>query len=171
VTRQRLYNIITALLFVYLAYVTIARLAGDRQVLGRTPVVTKVVPVGHQEPLQRVQTAYVFWATWCGPCRVELSRLSDAIQQGDLPSNAVAAISIDDTFQEVETFLKESPLPMPVFWDNGSHAFRSLSLAVTPTTILLGTKGEAVHASSGLSLAPATRIKDHIEAQLTNTKE
>ena len=50
-----------------------------------------------------------FWASWCGPCRLELPALST--WAGEHPDVAVYAVSVDRSRQAAEQFIQRARLP------------------------------------------------------------
>ena len=105
-------------------------------------------------------TAFIFFATWCGPCLVELGRVNSAVQDGELDPSRIAAISIDDSEAEVIDYLAESKLPIPTYFDNSRIASRSIGLRSTPTIVYLDAEQNIADISSGLSLFLVNKLRD-----------
>jgi len=61
------------------------------------------------------------WATWCPPCRQEMP---DLIQLSKLlPEDkfVVAGLSIDNSLEDVQSYIGEMNIPFPMYWDVGGQ--------------------------------------------------
>ena len=52
------------------------------------PPVDRILPDSNQ--------ILIYWATWCGPCKIELERFQSAVNEGSLPPNNVWALNIEN---------------------------------------------------------------------------
>ena len=83
-----------------------------------------------------------FWASWCGPCRVELPALEAAWSQYRNKDVVFVGVSVDDNPLAAEQFLKEVPLSFPNVIDtSGDVAGGAWRVASLPTTIVLDRRG------------------------------
>jgi thiol-disulfide isomerase/thioredoxin len=91
------------------------------------------------------------WATWCAPCRKEMSTLDRL--QGELggPGFAVVALSIDRKgLPAVQKFYEEIGLErLAVYVDASSRAARSLKALGIPTTLLIDREGREIGRLAG----------------------
>ena len=76
-----------------------------------------------------------FWATWCEPCRVELSSLSQLVDQN--PDVTVMAINVAEPPVRVRRFLETNPVTFSVLLDENRAVTRGWGVAVLPTTYVL----------------------------------
>ena len=83
-----------------------------------------------------------FWASWCGPCRIELPALEKAWQQYRNKDVVFLAISVDEDPLAAERFLQEVPLSFPSLIDTqGDVSGGTWRVSSLPTTMVLDRKG------------------------------
>ncbi len=90
----------------------------------------------------------IFWATWCGPCKIEMNRLKSSVESGSIPRDAIFAINPFETEGKIKKFMAEHFFPF-VFIE--SSLGNDLGVTVTPTTIFID-NGKLESMSSGMSL-------------------
>jgi len=64
-----------------------------------------------------------FWATWCGPCRVEIPYLID-LQRKYGEDVVVLGVSIDDTAEQLMPYAAEMSVNYPLLVGNGRQDFQ-----------------------------------------------
>jgi thiol-disulfide isomerase/thioredoxin len=107
-----------------------------------------------------------FWATWCGPCRIELPELQKLSNELGGKGLVVLAVDIDlPPFSEdgvtqqlelvrprIQTFLSRTGITLPVYVIDGkTQAALSELLQRIPLTVLLNREGEVVRIDPGYS--------------------
>jgi thiol-disulfide isomerase/thioredoxin len=123
---------------------------------------------GQTVPLKNVlgtATVLNFWATWCGPCRLELPELQKLSNELGGKGLVVLAVDVDlppaaddvgvgnqleFVKPRLEGFLKRSGITLPVFLVDGKTQM-SLGLNQIPFSILLDRKGGVVRVYPGYS--------------------
>lgn len=91
-----------------------------------------------------------FWATWCGPCRMELPELQRLYNELGGKGLMVLAVSVDEYRQMVPAFLQRMKLTLPVYFVDPATE-RSLGIGTIPFTLILDKEGKAVRAYPGYS--------------------
>ena len=87
------------------------------------------------------------WATWCGPCRVEMPPIQEAFSRYKDQGFTVLAVSIDagpGYREKVEAFVSEYGLDFPVLLDPESSISRLLQTVGVPETFVLDRQGRIV---------------------------
>ena len=87
-----------------------------------------------------------FWATWCGPCRVEMPML-DALQQefGGDSFEVVTIATSRSALPGVEKFFEEAEIEaLPMFLDPNQDLARDMGVLGLPITLLLNPEGEEI---------------------------
>lgn len=91
----------------------------------------------------------IFWATWCGPCKVEMNRLQKSVESGKIPQEKIYAINPFEPKETSRKFLIENKYPFTFI--DATDVSSALNIEVTPTTIFID-KGVVTSAGSGMSL-------------------
>lgn len=114
-----------------------------------------------------------FWATWCGPCRIEMPELERAMEKYKGDKDVVfLAINTDDDRNYVEPYVKGQKIKLPVVYANNLDVeYRITSI---PTTIVFDRQGQMSFRQAGYNSREdfVTMLSEKIEAakkrQVTN---
>lgn len=112
-----------------------------------------------------------FWATWCGPCKIETPWLIDLRNQYSSKGFEILGISTDDIDRsdpkafgqekkEIADFVDRMHMPYPVLIDGDSLSKPYGGLDAMPTSIFVDREGKIVAATMGIT------SKDDIEANI-----
>ena len=83
-----------------------------------------------------------FWATWCGPCRIELPEMEAIWVSREFGDLEIIAISIGERRETVEKLVAEEiPLSFDVGIDPSGEFDRKYSIIGMPTSYFLDTRG------------------------------
>ena len=55
-----------------------------------------------------------FWATWCGPCKVEIPEFVELYDQYKDKGLVIVGVSVDDSPEQLQAFMKEYKMNYPV---------------------------------------------------------
>ncbi|MDX2149975.1 MAG: TlpA disulfide reductase family protein [Bryobacteraceae bacterium] len=81
-----------------------------------------------------------FWATWCGPCRVQYPLYEEVKQKFKGRADVIfLAVNTDEDRSVVEPFLKQLNWNKAVYYDEGLSA--NLRVSSIPTTVIFGKSG------------------------------
>jgi thiol-disulfide isomerase/thioredoxin len=61
-----------------------------------------------------------FWATWCGPCKVEIPEFVRAYEANKDKGFVVVGVSIDDTPEQLQAFAKQYKISYPMLLNQES---------------------------------------------------
>ncbi|MBI1363542.1 MAG: redoxin domain-containing protein [Proteobacteria bacterium] len=87
-----------------------------------------------------------FWATWCGPCVMEMPELDALQQRYGSAGLLVAAVSVDEGgLNTIESFYKEHNIRnLPVFSDPTADAPASFNVRTLPASFVIDRDGQLV---------------------------
>ncbi len=93
-----------------------------------------------------------FWATWCGPCKVEIPWFIDFEQQFKDRGFAVLGVSMDeDGWDAVKPYIQDSKINYRVLLGNEQVSDIYGGLDSLPTTLLIDRQGKIASVHIGLS--------------------
>jgi peroxiredoxin len=104
-----------------------------------------------------------FWATWCGPCEVEMSDIQAAYEAHAEQDFVVLAVAVDDNAQNVRRFFEKHNLTFQPLLDDGqvSGAYQVFGL---PTSFFVNADGHIIAVHTGVL------TKSKIEEYLARTR-
>jgi thiol-disulfide isomerase/thioredoxin len=91
-----------------------------------------------------------FWATWCGPCRGELPNVKAAYTKYHEKGFEIIGISLDQSKEKLEAFLKENDMTWPQYFDGKGWKCElagKFGITSIPATFLVGKDGKVAAAN------------------------
>ena len=108
------------------------------------------------------------WATWCGPCRVEIPELQRMHNENAARGFKVIGVSLDDTgVKVVKDFVAENKMTYPIAIDPEGKLANVFQTQILPTTVLLDRSGKIVWKQYGAISANDPALKKAIDAAIT----
>ncbi|MNJ94731.1 Sporulation thiol-disulfide oxidoreductase A precursor [compost metagenome] len=83
------------------------------------------------------KTLLVFWATWCGPCDLELARIQGMIDRNEIKASSVLAVSSYEDSELVRKVVFDRKYTFPVGLDLTGIMAAAFNVKGTPTVVLL----------------------------------
>lgn len=105
----------------------------------------------------------VFWATWCPACRSELQKLNDMLTRGEIKSDDVIAISLDEKIEDVAKFIEQENYRFLVAYDYDGRLARKFKISATPTVIFVNKNSNIDWVSTGISPLLGKRVKEFLK--------
>jgi cytochrome c biogenesis protein CcmG/thiol:disulfide interchange protein DsbE len=106
--------------------------------------------------------AIIFWASWCGPCEVELGRVNRLIQSNRISAEDVIAISMDTNKSDLLKAIESQNYQFQIAWDPKSVLSDKFKVQVTPTIFVTDQDEKILWASSGLSPSLELRLINYL---------
>ena len=148
-------NVLAAAGIIYLLLTAIPLLIHNLSMEGQTLSAQEhpVIEQGQTEKVisfpGREKTVAIFWATWCGPCKLEMNRLSGSVKEGKIPAGKIIAINPFESTETIRKFLSKNTYPFTFIEDRGIS--QKLNINRTPTTLFIE-NSKILSLSSGLSV-------------------
>jgi peroxiredoxin len=90
-----------------------------------------------------------FWATWCGPCRVELPQLARLHEKYRASGLVLLGVNIDEDPNAARALAGKLGLKFPVLLDSDKKVVGSYDLNAMPATVLIDKDGRVRHLHRG----------------------
>lgn len=95
----------------------------------------------------------IFWASWCGPCRLEMPELRSFYKRYHTHPDQFEflAVSLDDNRAAAAGFATQVKIPFPVLLDPTGKVAKSYSVVEIPTVFVVDENGKIVFGRVGYS--------------------
>lgn len=104
------------------------------------------------------------WATWCGPCRMEMPSIQKLYDQVDKDKIVFVMLSVDQDngLDKVVNFVKEKEYTFPVYLPKG-YLPSQLQVTIIPTTFVVSPEGKIVAQEQGAANYDTAEFKTFLE--------
>jgi thiol-disulfide isomerase/thioredoxin len=94
-----------------------------------------------------------FWATWCGPCKVEIPHFIEFQEKYGGQGLQVVGISVDDTLDKLEPYAREMKMNYPVLQGLGHDDVQDAygPILGIPVTVVISRDGKICATHTGLT--------------------
>jgi cytochrome c biogenesis protein CcmG, thiol:disulfide interchange protein DsbE len=83
-----------------------------------------------------------FWATWCGPCKVEIPEFVDMYSRYKDKGLEVVGVAMDDDLARIKSFAAEYKMNYPILIGAGADGvLRAWGVSGLPTTFIVSRDG------------------------------
>ena len=112
------------------------------------------------------------WATWCGPCRIEMPSIQKLYEKVNNDEIVFVMLAVDDrnSFDKVVNFVKEKGYTFPVYVP---HEFLpdQLMVRTIPTTFVVNSQGKIATQETGAANYDTEEFKTFLEGLAVQTEE
>ena len=94
-----------------------------------------------------------FWASWCGPCKMEMPDFDEKYKELGEEINFVMVNMTDgaqETAEKAKAFVEESGYSFPVYYDTDMDAAMTYGVSSIPSTFFIDAEGHAVAWAQGM---------------------
>jgi alkyl hydroperoxide reductase subunit AhpC len=99
-----------------------------------------------------------FWATWCGPCKMEIPDLIALQNKYGQKGFAVIGISDDDEAKKVQDFMKSNGINYPVAMATQDIKNQFGGIPALPVSILIDKDGKIVTSMEGIDPSKSVEV-------------
>jgi thiol-disulfide isomerase/thioredoxin len=109
------------------------------------------------------------WATWCGPCKMELPIVQRMYDRYSDRNFVVLAVNVDADRKRVEPFLKRFNISLPVYSAAPEDVAQMTAMGI-PSTFIIGPDRTLIDMAVGFSPDVEERWKKVVEKHLKSKK-
>jgi thiol-disulfide isomerase/thioredoxin len=109
------------------------------------------------------------WATWCGPCKMELPIVQRMYDRYSDRTFVVLAVNVDADRKRVEPFLKRFNISLPVYSAAPEDVAQMTAMGI-PSTFIIGPDRTLIDMAVGFSPDVEERWKKVVEKHLKSRK-
>tara|TARA_B110000263_G_C15144844_1_gene435032 strand:+ start:174 stop:770 length:597 start_codon:yes stop_codon:yes gene_type:complete len=91
-----------------------------------------------------------FWATWCGPCRIEMPHLQDAHNNAHTTDVTILAINYGEDVKTVLGFADKLDLTFPLLLDETGTVQQQYHIRGFPSTVFISRNGTVAYNQIGI---------------------
>ena len=94
-----------------------------------------------------------FWASWCGPCKMEMPDFNEKYKELGEEINFLMVNMTDgaqETIEKAKAFVEESGYSFPVYYDTDLDAAMTYGVSSIPSTFFIDAEGHAVAWAQGM---------------------
>jgi cytochrome c biogenesis protein CcmG, thiol:disulfide interchange protein DsbE len=107
-----------------------------------------------------------FWATWCAPCKQELTNIQDIYEYWQKDYNVqLVAVSIDDSrnISKVKSYVNGNKWIYTVLLDPNQDLRRAFNFQAPPFTVLIDQNGNIIYTHNGYKNGDEFLLEDKIK--------
>ena len=109
-----------------------------------------------------------FWATWCGPCRVEMPSMEALYKKFSDKGLEILAVNCGEDQAAVRSFMKNEKLSFPALLDLDGRVSQNYGIQAIPTTYLIDRDGMIILRLVGSIDWNTPKIHAALESLLSN---
>ncbi|HAH46987.1 TlpA disulfide reductase family protein [Gimesia sp.] len=108
-----------------------------------------------------------FFATWCGPCRMELPHIQQIWEERkDNPRFRLLVIGREETMETVKQFCEENGFTFPAAPDPDRVVFSMFAHDLIPRTLVISPEGTIIFSQVGFSEPDVEKLEALLDEQL-----
>jgi cytochrome c biogenesis protein CcmG/thiol:disulfide interchange protein DsbE len=113
-----------------------------------------------------------FWATWCGPCMLEMKKLKKTYGKYSSAGLQILAVSIDDnkTQPQIPSVIRTYKLPYTVLLDGNKDVYKAFHVVNVPQLFVVDAAGTIVYNHQGYQRGDEKKV-EAIVARLVGDKK
>ena len=110
-----------------------------------------------------------FWASWCGPCRMELPELQVFYEKyhANHQNFEILAISTDEVRREAERYARDAKLTFPILWDRDGKTGDAYGVDGIPMLFVIDENGRVVLTQAGYGFGLEFKLGGVLGIQVT----
>lgn len=133
--------------------------SAEVQILGQT--------LGELWPHKDQCSLLIFWATWCAPCKLEMTRINSWAKSNPQFASQIMALSSGETLETVTAHVSKNPLLYKIGWEPKYLMAQQYKVKGTPTLVLVDKNQTIQWMSTGISPSLELRLSQFFTGENT----
>ena len=100
-----------------------------------------------------------FWASWCGPCRLEMPLLNDLHKKYESLGFVVLGVNVEEQSDKAKNYLSDIPVDFPILFDDKNTVSKLYNVIAMPTTVMIDRSGKMRYLHKGYKPGDEKRYK------------
>lgn len=92
-----------------------------------------------------------FWASWCGPCRLEMPLLDKLHKKYKGIGFSVIGVNVEESNTQALAFLQDNKVSFPILWDFNNSVTKQYKVQAMPTTVMIDRDGQIRYIHKGFT--------------------
>ena len=110
------------------------------------------------------------WATWCGPCRVEMPSMQNLYDEFKDDDRIAFVFVSGEDLETIQGFADENGYTFPMYGAAGEDTPRPLQSGGIPYTVILTRDGQVAYSHTGYAKWDTEKTKDFLRALAASAK-
>lgn len=112
-----------------------------------------------------------FFATWCGPCKVELPHIEEIWNRYQYEKNfRLLVIGREESLETVVEYQKENSFSFPIAADPDRQIYSLFAEELIPRTIVVSPDGRIVYSNAGFVEEELGKLNDVLASQIKSVR-
>ncbi len=90
-----------------------------------------------------------FWASWCGPCRLEMPYLNALNNKYQALGFIVLGVNVEENTDKARNYLNDIPVDFPILFDDKNIVSKRYDVVAMPTTVIIDRNGNMRYLHQG----------------------
>jgi cytochrome c biogenesis protein CcmG/thiol:disulfide interchange protein DsbE len=163
--KARVFSFLFFGIMIYFAYTKLPSLYHNFSLQNNPAPVASLMSLSGESiefPQTGKKVVLIFWATWCGPCKVEMNRLNKMMAQGLIRPEQLIAVNIGEDQKTVADFLSKENYQLKVAMDVSNLVADSYKVSGTPTVVFIDENAQVNWVTTGVSPTLEQRVKSFL---------
>lgn len=104
-----------------------------------------------------------FWASWCGPCRLEMPLLNDLHNKYAALGFVVLGVNVEEQTDKARSYLADIPVDFPILFDDKNVVSKLYDVVAMPTTVMIDRNGNMRYLHKGYKPGDENKYKKMVK--------
>lgn len=103
-----------------------------------------------------------FWASWCGPCRMEMPLIDSMYKRYDPAGFILYGVNVEEDNTDAKRLLQDLGVTFPALFDTQNQASTLYKIDAIPTTVMIDRNGNIRFVNRSYKAGDENKYRDQI---------